>query len=61
MKVSDLVRFIRQDEGFESHSREWLGLVMEAEDDDDEASNDYGAGASWAPVHRAFHGLPKYQ
>ena len=35
MKVGDLVRSRRQSEGFEPHSREWLGLVMEAEEDID--------------------------
>jgi len=31
MKVGDLVKSRRQSEGFESCSREWVGMVMEKE------------------------------
>ena len=32
MKIGDLVKSRREPEGFDSHSREWLGMVMEAEE-----------------------------
>ena len=34
MKVGDLIKSRRQSEGFELCSIEWLGMVMEAEEDD---------------------------
>ena len=31
MKIGDLIKSRRQPEGFESYSREWVGMVMEEE------------------------------
>jgi hypothetical protein len=41
MKVGDLVKSRRQSEGFELCSIEWLGLVMEAEE------NSSGVSGHW--------------